>query len=369
MEHFSSPGRIEICGNHTDHNHGKVLVAAIDLEMLAETKKTDDNLVRIDSAGFDKFSVDLNDLKPSKSEFGLSQALVRGVARGFTDRKLNVGGFTAKITSTIPKGAGVSSSAAFEVLIAQIFNAYYNQGKADKNTLAAVSQYSENVFFGKPCGLLDQMGIAHGGITYIDFFDPKKPVVKALQLPLKDYSIVITNTGGDHSGLTEYYAAVREEMHAVARCFDREYLAEVSVQDFYANIGRLQRAVSGRAILRAAHFFNENERVELAANAVAIGNLKGLFAAVNESGESSYKLLQNNYAEGDTAQRIPLALFISKRVLTDGAVRVHGGGFSGTVLAFVRNDEREKYFNAMAPVFGEKNIYITNIRKSGTAQI
>ena len=369
MERFSSPGRIEICGNHTDHNHGKVLVAAIELEMNAETQKTGDSLVQIDSAGFGRFTVDLNDLKPSKSEFGLSSALVRGVAKGFTDRKLNTGGFTARISSTIPKGAGVSSSAAFEVLIAQIFNVYYNGGRVDKNTLAAVSQYSENVFFGKPCGLLDQMGIAHGGITYIDFFDPKKPVIKALQLPLKDYGIIITNTGGDHSNLTEYYAAVKEEMHDVARCFDREYLAEVPVQDFYANIGRLQRAVSGRAILRAAHFFNENERVELAANAVAIGNLKGLFAAVNESGESSYKLLQNNYTAGDTVQRIPLALFMSKRVMTDGAVRVHGGGFSGTILAFVRNDEREKYLSVMSPVFGKDNIFITNIRKTGTAQM
>ncbi len=369
MEKFSSPGRIEICGNHTDHNHGKVLVAAIDLEMIAETQKTDDSIIRIDSAGFGKCTVDLNELKPDKAEYGKSSALVRGVARGFKDRKFNIGGFTARITSTVPRGAGVSSSAAFEVLIAQILNEYYNGGKLDKNTLAAVSQYSENVFFGKPCGLLDQMGIAHGGITYIDFFEPAKPVVKTLQLPLRDYSIIITNTGGDHSNLTDHYAAVREEMHAVARCFDKEYLADVSVQDFYANIGELQKAVSGRAILRAAHFFNENERVELAAKAVTIGNMGGLFAAVNESGESSYKLLQNNYTENDTMQRIPLALFMSKRIMTDGAVRVHGGGFSGTILAFVRNDEREKYISTLSPVFGRENIYVTAIRKTGTCKI
>ena len=370
MERFSSPGRIEICGNHTDHNHGKVLVAAIDLETLAECGRTADNIVRIDSEGHAKITVDLNGkLEPSKSEFGMASALVKGVAKGFLDRELKVGGFTAKSTSTIPRAAGVSSSAAFEVLAAQIFNVYYNDGKVDKNTLAAAAQYAENVFFGKPCGLLDQMGIAHGGITYIDFLSPQKPVVKVLQLSLKGYSIIVTSTGGDHGSLTQYYAAVRNEMHGVARFFNKEYLADVPPENFYSSIDKLQKAVSGRAILRAAHFFDENERVERAQKAVSAGDLNGLFAAVNESGESSYKLLQNCYTETDTAQRIPLALMLSKRVMTGGAVRVHGGGFSGTILAFVKDSDREKYLAAMTPVFGKENIFITNIRNTGTIQI
>lgn len=367
MEKFSSPGRIELCGNHT--GHGKAIAAAIDLAVVAETQKTGDNFVRIESNTFGKFSVDLNGLIPSKNGFNTFETLVRGVAKGLKDRKFNLGGFTAKVTSSVPDGAGIGSSAAFELLIAQIFNVYYNGGKADRNTLAAAAQYAENVLFRKPCGLLDQIAIAYGGVTCIDFFDPYKPAVEILQLNLRDYSIIITCTGSGHCDLTEHYAAVRDEMQSVARCFDKEYLADVRPQDFYANIDKLQKIIPGRAILRAAHFFNENERVELVAKAISIGNMKGLFAAVNESGESSYKLLQNNYTEGDKLQRVPLALFMSKRAISEGAVRVHGGRVSGTILAFVRNDERERYIEIMAPVFGKENIYVTNIRKNGTSQI
>ncbi|GHV01181.1 galactokinase [Clostridia bacterium] len=367
---FISPGRIEIVGNHTDHNHGKVLVAAIELSLKAEAHPTGDNVIVIDSRGFPPVRVDLASTAKVPAEVGSPQGLVRGVADGFTKRGLHIGGFHAAAVGDIPVGAGVSSSAAFELLAAQILNEFYNGGAADRVTLAKIAQYAENVYMEKPSGLLDQMGIALGGATYIDFQDIHKPRIESVAPQiLSEYKIVVVNTGGSHADMTAHYAAIKAEMQAAAKYFGKDYLADVPPRAFYGAVSALQRAVGGRAILRAAHFYEENARVEKAFKALKAGKLSAFFSAVRESGISSYALLQNCYAPEDAVQRIPLALYLAGRVLKKGAYRVHGGGFAGTILAFVHASEFGAFTETFAPVFGRENIMVTGIRALGTSKI
>ena len=272
---FSSSGRAEICGNHTDHNHGKVLVAAISCDVLAAVGKTDDGTIRVQSAGFPPFALNVNDLAVNKSEYGKSVALVRGVVKGLKDRGYTVGGFTVVSESTIFRGAGVSSSAAFEVLIAEIVNVLYLGGRLPAIEKARAGMLAANDYFGKPCGLLDQAGIAFGGLNEIDF-SPREPFVTPVPAP-EGYRLILTNTGGSHAKLTAHYADIRREMGEVAAFFHKKYLFELQERDLLEALPALRQKVSDRAILRAFHFFEENKRVELAARALQEGDTSLLF--------------------------------------------------------------------------------------------
>lgn len=368
LKYYSSSGRAEILGNHTDHNHGKVLVAAISCDIAACVKKTDDGVVTVLSAGYRNIEVNLNDLEIKETETGTSTALVRGVARAIKDRGYDIGGFTAYSTSDIFKGAGVSSSAAFEVLIAEIFNDLYLNGALTAVDKAVISQYAENVYFGKPCGLLDQSGIAIGALSHLDFFTPEKPVIEKLP-QLNGYTLVITNTGGNHAELTPHYAAIREEMHAVAGYFNKGFLRDVPYGEFYAALPHLTKKFSDRALLRAMHFYNENERVDLAAKALKTQDIKQFLACVNGSGLSSLSLLQNCHVPGEVTQPVVLGIEVSRNIIKDGAVRVHGGGFAGSILAIVKDNEVNYYAEEMKKLFGNDNVFIATVREPGTTKV
>lgn len=365
---YSSPGRIEVCGNHTDHNNGKVLCASISVDTIACVTPCKGKIV-VDSVGFSPVEVDLNDLDANKSEYGNAVALVRGVCAYFKEHGLNIGGFCATTTSDVFRGAGVSSSACFEVLICEILNDMYNGNSVDRITKAKASQYAENVYFGKPSGLLDQSAVSLGGVSYIDFKSVKKPQIQSLDWNFEDMDIVITNTGGDHSDLTEQYAAIREEMEEVAKLFGEKKLRGVKQKDFYAKLPQLQNQVSGRALLRAMHYFDENKRVDKCAKAVKAADCKKFCNAINESGLSSYLMLQNCYPLGDTDQRIPLAINISKKIDGVKAVRVHGGGFAGTVIAYVDRGKCAGYVEEMKSVFGEENVFVIGVRNVGACKV
>lgn len=365
---FSSSGRSEILGNHTDHNHGIVMVASISCDVVAAVAKRNDNLVKICSQGYPAVEVDLACLSVNEKEYGKSDALARGVADAIVKRGYEIGGFTAYTSSNIFKGAGVSSSAAFEVLVAEIFNTLYLHGKLSDIDRAVVAQYAENVHFGKPCGLLDQSGISIGSLVKLDFNDPENPKIKKLQAPI-GYSLVITNTGGDHAALTEHYAAIRKEMEEVASFFGKKVLREVPRKDFEKMLPTLKRRFNGRAILRALHFYNENERVIKAQNALVSGDVQSFLDAVNESGASSLTLLQNCYVPGDVKQPVVLGIELSRNYIKDGAVRVHGGGFAGSILAIVNNKEVKGYVAFMKKLFGEDNVFEASIRQVGTTLV
>ena len=365
---FSSSGRAEILGNHTDHNHGLVLVAAISCDILAAVKKTDNNVARVYSEGYMPITVNLDDLEKKPRENGTSTALVRGVAAAIKQRNLPIGGFTAYITSNVFKGAGVSSSAAFEVLIAEIFNKLYLDGKLTAVDKAVISQYSENVYFGKPCGLLDQSGIAIGSLSKLDFLVPTEPKIEKLG-NISGYTLVITNTGGDHALLTPHYAAIRSDMESVAAFFGKKVLREVEYDEFYRSIDQLMKKFDGRAILRALHFYEENERVEQAAKAIREGDYSSLISAIERSGLSSLNKLQNCFVPADLKQPVVLGIELSRRIIKDGAVRVHGGGFAGSILAVVSDGEAESYMQTMKKWFGEESVFAAQIRNVGTAQM
>jgi len=362
---FSSSGRAEILGNHTDHNHGKVMVAAISCDIVAAVKKTDDNKITICSVGYPALTVDISSTEINKKEYGTSLALTKGIAQKLKDMGYTFGGFTAHTNSNIFKGAGVSSSAAFEVLVCEIINKLYLGGVLDEVTKAVISQYAENVYFGKPCGLLDQSGISIGSLTKLDFNEPTKPVITKLTPP-KGYSLVITNTGGNHAALTEHYAAIRVEMEEIAAFFGKKVLREVEYDTLISNVYKLKEKFSGRAILRALHFYNENKRVDDAEKALAIGDTKAFLDAVNASGISSLNMLQNCYVPGDVEQPVVLGIEVSRQIIKDGAVRVHGGGFAGSIIAWVSEAEVDSYANYMKQVFGEENVFIADIRMVGT---
>ena len=365
---FSSPGRAEILGNHTDHNHGKVLVSAISCDILAAVKKRDDDVVKICSKGYNPIKIKLSETVAVQSEKGTSTALAKGVAESIKNRGFKIGGFTAYLTSNVFKGAGVSSSAAFEVLIAEIFNELYLDGKLTAIDKAVISQYSENVYFGKPCGLLDQSGIAIGSLCKLDFKNPTSPTIEKFSMP-KGYALVITNTGGDHATLTAHYAAIRSEMEAVANAFGKKVLREVDYQEFFDGIASLKSKVSDRAILRALHYYQENERVEKACLSLKNGDVKGFLSAVNESGLSSLIRLQNCSVPAEVSQPVVLGIELSRSIIKDGAVRVHGGGFAGSILAIVSEEEKENYVKTMAKTFGEENVFTAHVRPLGTARM
>ena len=366
---FSSSGRVEVLGNHTDHNNGLVLVSAIDSDIIAAVKKKDTDEIVLLSEGYEKCIVSLDSLEKSSDELGTSLSLIKGVCYKYKELGYKIGGFEAVISSNIFKGAGLSSSAAFELLIACILNNLYNNGSISRVEMAQIGQYAENEYFGKPSGLLDQMGVSLGGFNFVDFKDNSKPVIENFNFELKDYRIVLVNTGGSHNNLTKYYSSIKIDMKKVASFFNKDNLREVSKEDFYNSLPMLKRKVGGRAILRAIHFFDENERVITASEALKSGDIQTFLKMVNESGESSYKLLQNCFIEKDLKQGIALALEISKKTIKNGAVRVHGGGFKGTIIAYVSVNEQIEYINTMKKIFGERNVQKVNLRPVGVTLI
>lgn len=373
VELFSAPGRTEVGGNHTDHQLGCVLAGSVNLDVIAVASKNDDNIVRIKSAGFDMDTIDLNDLMPQSNELEHAAALIRGVCARMKDLGYEIGGFDAYTTSNVLKGSGLSSSAAFEVLIGNIISHMFNDGKIDAITIAQVSQYAENVFFGKPCGLMDQMASSVGGFTAIDFADTANPIVEKVDFNLSasNYSLCIVNTGGNHADLTIEYAAVTEEMKKVSNFFGEEVLRKVDADKFYAKIPELRLMFGDRAVLRAMHFFEENERAQLEKSALKNGDFNEFLRLVNESGRSSFMKLQNVYSSLNVAEQgLSLALAITEHIIGNkGAFRVHGGGFGGTIQAFIPNELLDEYKSSIEAVFGEGNCYVLNIRPIGGTKI
>lgn len=370
---FSAPGRTEIGGNHTDHQHGCVLAAAVDIDVIAVVGFHNDGIIRVKSDGYPEDIVELSDMNINEDEFGKSSALIRGVAARFIEKGIKIGGFDAYTTSNVIGGAGLSSSAAFEVLIGTIINEKYNDGKASNEEIAKIGKYAENVYFGKQCGLMDQMACATGGLVFIDFADTENPVVKkqVYDFSKENIHICITDTKGSHADLTDDYVAVPAEMKQIAGYFEKPYLRAVSEEAFYRAIPELRKKYSDRAVMRAAHFFDENKRAIDEADALEGGDIFGFLAIVEESGMSSAKLLQNLYSpKNPLNQEIPLAIMASEKILWgEGVVRVHGGGFAGTIQAFVPDNKLNKYKTEMDRLFGEESCHEIKIRPLGGVKI
>ena len=369
---FSAPGRTEIGGNHTDHQHGCVLAAAVQLDVIGVVSFHEEGVIRICSEGYRPFTVDLSDLSVQEGEKG-SAAIVRGIVYRFAALGAKVGGFDVYCTSDVLSGSGISSSAAFETFIGTIIDTYYNDGKAGTVEIAKIGQYAENVYFGKKCGLMDQMASSVGGLVFIDFADTEAPVIEpfAFDFEQAGYCICVTDTGGNHVNLTPDYVAVRSEMEAVAAQFGKECLRQVDEADFYNELPKLRGKCSDRALLRAVHFFGDNRRAGEEAEALRAGNVEKFFSLVQESGDSSEAFLQNLYStSAPTEQAIPLGVMISKRILAGkGAVRVHGGGFAGTIQAFVPLSLADTYVEEMERVFGKGACYVFRIRPVGGIEV
>lgn len=365
---FSSPGRAELVGNHTDHNHGLVIAGSINLDIAAAVVKRNDNLIIVKSAGYDAFTVDVNDLSVDTNMYGTSLSLLKGVVKGFIDKGFNVGGFDVRADSNIFKGAGVSSSAAFELLFCEILNVLYNDGKIDFTTKAIIGRFAENVYFGKPSGLMDQLSISRGNVSFMDF-STEIPNSFTAEWNFDDLSLVIINCGGDHCNLTGEYASIRSEMESIAKYFGKSVLNEVAPEKIYDSLPILRQKFPGRALLRALHFIEENERVKKAYDAINRSDKDSFLSIINESGLSSALLLQNCYPSGDYEQTVPSALAVVKRDDRTLACRVHGGGFAGTILAFVDTQNETNYLEKMRNVFGNENVFGVKIRKFGAVCI
>ena len=355
--HFSAPGRTEIGGNHTDHQHGCVLAAAVDMQTTAEVTLNSENVIRVDSEGFSPVRVDLSDLSVHEEEKNTTASLIRGVAAAFQARGCKLQGFDAKVRSTVLPGSGLSSSAAFEVLIGRILNGLFFENKLSAIEIAQISQYAENVYFGKPSGLMDQMASSVGGLVFIDFADPEKPVVEKVDFDFSHcgYTLCTIDSGASHADLTDEYAAMPVEMKQVAAFFGKAVLNEVNEAEFYEKISDVRKACGDRAVLRAMHFFDENQRVRLQVRALRNDNFAAFLNYVNASGRSSWVKLQNVTALGAVEhQEMAFTIALCKKLLGgEGAVRVHGGGFAGTALAFVPNDRFAAFKHDVERVLGD----------------
>ena len=370
---FSAPGRSEVGGNHTDHQHGEVLAASVNLDTIGIVRKTENNQIRIKSDDYDEVVISLDDIGVKEEEKETTTALIKGVVAGFVERGYRIGGFYAYATSDVLIGAGLSSSAAFETLIGTILSGLYNDMSISAIEIAIIGQYAENVYFGKPCGLMDQMACSVGNLVHIDFKNPKKPEVEKLDFNMSEYgySLCITDTKGSHADLTDEYAAVPLEMKKIANHFGKEVLREVRLADVVQSIPQLREKYGDRSVLRALHFFTENERVQKEVNALKWGDMNLFLDNVKESGDSSFKYLQNVYSNSDVEnQNISIALMMSDILLkTEGVSRVHGGGFAGTIQAFVKNDFVLPYKMQMDSIYGEGSCKDLRIRKYGGIQV
>ena len=372
---YSVAGRSELSGNHTDHNCGCVVAASIDLDIIAVASKRDDNVIAVKSEVFPEDVVDFSKYSaPVESKFGSSESIIAGMVQGFLKDGYAVGGFDAYTTSNVLKGSGLSSSAAFEDMIGNILSHMYNDGKVDNVEIAKLAQYAENVFFGKPCGLMDQVACAVGGIVAIDFKDPKAPVIDKVDFDISaaGYNLCIVNTGGNHADLTDDYASVPAEMKSVAAYFGKSVLREVDEDEFFASIAALREKVGDRAVLRALHFFGENKRVAAQKAALDCGDLDAYFAEVLSSGKSSFCYLQNVYTTKNLKEQgLSLALCLADGYLAGkkAAYRVHGGGFAGTIQAYVPMEDVAEFRAIMDGVFGEGKCIVLRIRPEGAVRI
>jgi galactokinase len=371
VEFFSSPGRTEVGGNHTDHNAGRILAAAVDLDILALAAPNHESVIRVQSEGYPLSVINLDELAPVVAERYTSSALARGVCARFQQLGYMIGGFDAAVTSRVPKGSGLSSSAAYELLVAVILNHLYNQGQIDPVKLAQISQFSENHYFGKPCGLMDQTTCAIGAFVTIDFNDFSQPVVKKVNFDFTDcgYTLVIVDTWGDHSDLNDEYTALENEMKAVAKALGGQVLRQFNEQTVIDNLTYLHSKVSDRAILRAIHFYQDDQRVVEQVLALESRDILRFLDLIIESGESSWMLCQNCYSPKAVSQQgISIALAASEHLLKGrGAWRVHGGGFAGSIQAFVPNGLLPFYIQTMDGIFGSGSCHAIMIRPIGAA--
>lgn len=366
---FSAPGRTELCGNHTDHQQGRALAASVTMDKVAVVAEGQEGPISIWSPGYPVEGIDWRDLSHHEAERGHSPSLIRGMVAGFQREGLPVGGFTSVADSCVLAGSGLSSSASFELLIATILDHLYHEGKAAPELLAAIGQYAENTYFGKPCGQMDQLACAVGNAVLIDLKNPKAPEIESLPCAFErwGYALYVVNAGGSHSDLGEDYAAVPREMKAVAACFGKEVLREVEEEEFRASIGRLRSQVPDRALLRAMHFFEENNRVLRVAEAIRQDDAAAYCREMIASGRSSFCRLQNVYPEGTPCERsVALALALCEDLLSpSGGWRIHGGGFAGTVQALVPFDMEEEFCRVMTDSFGEGCCFPLHIRPVG----
>lgn len=371
---YSAPGRSEIGGNHTDHQNGEVLAASVNLDAIAIVEAIDEPIVQVVSGDYPMITVDLNDLAYKAAEEESTLALIKGVLAGIKERGGKVGGFKAYITSDVLIGAGLSSSAAFETIIGTITSGLYNDMTISPVDIAIIGQFAENVYFGKPCGLMDQMACSVGNLVHIDFADKKNPVIDPVSCDFAKYgySLCITDTKGSHADLTADYAAVPAEMRAAAAVLGQEVLHGVTMEQLLANSAEIRAKAGDRAYLRAIHFVNENVRVQQEVAALRAEDFEGFLKVVKASGDSSYKFLQNVYTNHDVQhQNVSIALAVSETVLgsDNGVCRVHGGGFAGTIQAFVKNEAVAEYKATMDQVFGEGACQVLKIRKYGGMKV
>ncbi|MFO7670547.1 MAG: galactokinase family protein [Bacteroidales bacterium] len=373
---FSTPGRTEIGGNHTDHNYGRVLAGSINLDSVAMASVNGTGRVCVHSIGYpDPFEVDLDRLVPDEKEYGTTSSLIRGIASRLKELGHSIGGFNACITSDVLPGSGLSSSASIEVLIGNIFSSLFNDDRIAPEVLAMTGQYAENYFFGKPCGLMDQVACAMGGIVTIDFRDPKVPQIRKVEFDFgaQDYSLIVVDTGGTHSDLTDDYASVPAEMKSVARAMGSIVCREIELGRLMENLSEIRRKTGDRAVLRALHFLGENERVTRQVAALENNDFSSFLKMITDSGNSSYKRLQNIYSPGNVAEQgVALALALTENFLEEigeGACRVHGGGFAGTIQIFLPNRAVEAYGVLMKPVFGDQAVHVLKIRALGTLHL
>ena len=371
--YFSAPGRTEIGGNHTDHQRGRVLAAAVNLDTVAAVRVNGTDTIRILSKGYPKCEVNIAELTPVEAEINSTPALIRGVAARFHQLGCEVKGFDAYCESTVLPGSGLSSSAAYEVLIGTIINHLFFEGKVSQPEVAMIGQYAENVFFGKPCGLMDQMASSVGNLITIDFFDKENPVIKPVQVDFSAYghALCIIDSGADHADLTDEYAAVPGEIKAVAACFGKEVLTQIGEADFYAAIPALRKACGDRAVMRAIHFYQENARVPKQVEALEKGDFEGFLSLIKQSGYSSYMYLQNVIPAGyKQHQDVAVALALCEHYLNGrGAYRVHGGGFAGTVQAFVPYDMLDAFVAGIDGALGKGACHVLSIRPQGGVEM
>ncbi len=371
---FSVAGRSEISGNHTDHNCGKVLAASVNLDIIAVASPREDMFINMKSEGFPIDTVDISSPKVDKSLYYTSGAIISGMCGGFLKSGYKIGGYDAYTTSNVFKGSGLSSSAAFEDMVGLILNGFYNDGMIDNTEIAKIAQYAENVYFGKPSGLMDQVACAAGGFVAIDFKNPTEPIIERLTFDLSSagYNLCIVNTGGSHADLNEDYASVPAEMKKIASFFGESVLREVELSSILGNIPELRRFAGDRAIMRAIHYKNENERVTAQTTALKNGDIDGFFSGVMDSGSSSFKYLQNVYTVKNTEEQgLSLALCLAETALRGkkAAFRVHGGGFAGTIQLFVKKEDVPALRSVMDKAFGDGATTVLRVRPFGAIRI
>lgn len=369
---FSAPGRTEIGGNHTDHQQGCVLAGSINLDIIAAAAPNNLNIIRVQSEGYPLDIIDLNELKPDNSEHNEAKALIKGVASKFQELGFKVKGFDAYTASNVLKGSGLSSSAAFEVLIGNIINGLFCHCKVSPVDIAKIGQYAENIYFGKPCGLMDQMASSVGSIVAIDFENTENPLVQKVEFDFSQtgYALCIIDSGADHANLTDEYAAIPFEMKQAAKFFNKKYLREITKNDFVKNIPEIRKFAGDRAVLRALHYFNDSRRAVKEAEALQEGKFSKFLSLINESGKSSYMYLQNISVCGSPKeQSVAVVLAMCEELLgSNGAYRVHGGGFAGTIQAFVPLEQLEEFKTKIEHITGAGTCHILSIRPYGGIQ-